>query len=447
MPKITEQSEETVKISKKELKEVTKKPEPEDLKPVLLSTLKTMAGQYFEFSEQLSEVNNGVMAIQITSLVNRFTKGISCGDLLVNTGSVNVKINGIDTVHEFKKSADLTNICRAILTDSLDYLEEVSKKKKSEEVKLEVEKLKKKIEEEPNTLIEDLDEDAYHTGPGVSTSMLKELKKSCKNLDRYLVSKKEPTKDMKLGSALHDLVLRPSLFDSLNYVAPDVSKQSNEGKFIHLLNSVVNFGKRDISAEDLQTITLAKDSLYSHPFASIIISEGVTELSFYCKIKPNGCEREFISRGRTDGIIIKPSKKLIKEFEKHLGDILDNSIIIYDLKLLRDNGDEDEQMGGTFYKTGYHLQAYNNSNLMETLTGRPVVFVFITISKDGTFDVVPAKLDTAAEEVGELEINNLRKKYSNQFLAKGNYRGRTAGIVSVSFPAYVLSKHSLNNFD
>jgi len=84
----------------------------------------------------------------------------------------------------------------------------------------------------------------------LSFSSLKEFAKSPKHYMDYISKPKTPPTDaMKLGSAVHCMILTPELFNDQFAVAPEINKRTNAGKEEWALFASQNEGK-DILAND-----------------------------------------------------------------------------------------------------------------------------------------------------------------------------------------------------
>ena len=62
---------------------------------------------------------------------------------------------------------------------------------------------------ESEAVLYDLPAERYHRAPGVSNSMLKHLARSPAHLQEYLQHPTEQTRDMLMGSVVHQLLLEP----------------------------------------------------------------------------------------------------------------------------------------------------------------------------------------------------------------------------------------------
>lgn len=70
----------------------------------------------------------------------------------------------------------------------------------------------------------DLPNEDYHGGPGVSSTVLKKMKRSPAHCRAYLSSRThKTTKALLLGQAVHEAVLEPDLFKQHYYTPPDIA--------------------------------------------------------------------------------------------------------------------------------------------------------------------------------------------------------------------------------
>lgn len=126
----------------------------------------------------------------------------------------------------------------------------------------------------------DIDNERYHKSLGVSSTTLKKL--LTKTPAHVLFAQNnpiEPTANMKLGTAVHSLVLEPEQFDNDIAVMPEYSgrgstalrdsfKEENEGKTI-------------ITADQFVTAKAMAESVKNHEEAMLLLDGAITESSIY----------------------------------------------------------------------------------------------------------------------------------------------------------------------
>jgi len=145
-----------------------------------------------------------------------------------------------------------------------------------------------------------LDNDDYHTGPGLSHSGLKRLMKSpwhyfavAHEHDRH---ESAPSPQMFAGTLCHCAVLEPNQFDRRYRVGPEVNKNSNAWKEFKAANP----GAEIISAKQREIAFAQASALRAHPIVAELLSCGEPELSLYwrdpatdvlCKCRPDWVHR------------------------------------------------------------------------------------------------------------------------------------------------------------
>lgn len=176
----------------------------------------------------------------------------------------------------------------------------------------------------------------YHTGPGISSSDIKDLVNG--TVEAWLYKKKNPkapTPALILGNAIHTAVLEPDQFSArycLDIDAPVApSRSTTEGKAefkaykewfiqkegIDQMDFTMDadewrarwmkwrhpsFNKIVLSAEDIKTCWAIAESVKNHPMVSQMFAEGESEVTLYwldqetdvlCKCRPDRLNQSF----------------------------------------------------------------------------------------------------------------------------------------------------------
>lgn len=121
----------------------------------------------------------------------------------------------------------------------------------------------------------DIPHDVYHSMRDyVSNSYLSRL-------DKCPAAAKVPQEDtpaMLLGRAVHCYVLEGAEeFDKHFCVAPAVNKRTNGGKAAWAEFCAANPGKDVITADEYQMLIAMREAVYQHPFARMVLAEGLSE--------------------------------------------------------------------------------------------------------------------------------------------------------------------------
>ena len=131
-------------------------------------------------------------------------------------------------------------------------------------------------------IIEDLDEVAYRKMPAISSSLLKEFRKSGKHFLHSMVEKKERTRSMLMGSAFHCLLLEPYKFNKIYKVMPEFGDQrvaKNKAAKKEFMDEFV--GAEFLTPCENETLLSIADSYFLNELASDLLSDVKAEVSLF----------------------------------------------------------------------------------------------------------------------------------------------------------------------
>ncbi len=145
--------------------------------------------------------------------------------------------------------------------------------------------------------------DAYHADTShTSHSMLEVFRDSAKLYhQRFILAEEarpEPTAAMRIGSALHAMILEPDLFGSLFVSAPKCDRRTNAGKATWAAFEAEHGGKTLLKAEEMAIAVAMAESIDDHPEAMRLLGHvpRITEqpirwtdphTGIECKAKPD----------------------------------------------------------------------------------------------------------------------------------------------------------------
>lgn len=92
----------------------------------------------------------------------------------------------------------------------------------------------------------------FLTSRPLSYSSLKEFAKSPSHYVHYVLAKREPSKEMALGSMVHCLILQPDEFSNQFAVTPNLDRRTSEGKAKYAEFVAQSEGKTVVYEDDLQ---------------------------------------------------------------------------------------------------------------------------------------------------------------------------------------------------
>lgn len=131
-------------------------------------------------------------------------------------------------------------------------------------------------------LFKDVDNDAYHAGPGVSSSILREAKKTNAHMKAAMDAPHEPTDPMAFGTAVHVAILEPDLFfksyGTLPENASDLRTKVGKDAFAELKAQ----GLTPLKFKDFERIKRISETVWKSKTAQRLLSgPGANELSGY----------------------------------------------------------------------------------------------------------------------------------------------------------------------
>lgn len=147
----------------------------------------------------------------------------------------------------------------------------------------------------------DLPNAAYHASAGVSSSQLKKL------LDRTPAHLRhgpalEQTESMRLGTAVHTLVLEPQKFEREIVVLPELNlrKKADRQERDALLES--SDGRTLVSAAQFERAQAMAFAVHDHPTASALIEDVIAESSIYWHATDDETGARQLQKVRPDAI-------------------------------------------------------------------------------------------------------------------------------------------------
>lgn len=221
----------------------------------------------------------------------------------------------------------------------------------------------------------------YHAHPAVSKSGLDLIARSPLHYwARYLDPNRmaiEPTAAMRIGTALHTLVLEQDQFESRYVTAPVVDRRTKEGKARWLEFEAEAAGRELITADDRATISRMAEAVWRHPAAAMLLHwQGKAETTHMWTDATTGVE----CKCRPDWLT-------------------NDGNLIVDLKTTEDASPRGFQRSVANYR--YHCQASWYLDGVQASTGhRPDQFIFICVEKKPPFAVGVYAADAEMIQIG-----------------------------------------------
>ena len=249
-------------------------------------------------------------------------------------------------------------------------------------------------------------EDVYHSGPGLNQSMLKGYAKTPAHAKMMMDGMKFSSDAMRLGTACHASVFEPSKFNDEYATGPECDRRTKEGKSTWSTFIDANPGRKLLSLDDAATIRGIVSSLKTHPYFEYISGgHGFPELSYYWESLGNLCKGRFDWITSTDVPLDEGQER-----------------IIFDLKTT-EYGVSKEDCERTIKGLGYHIQA------AWYLTGVPDAnFVFIFAEKKPPYAVTFYQVGPQMREKGHEEVERLLGKHL-ECVAKRSWPSHDGSVI------------------
>ncbi|MDO5686453.1 MAG: PD-(D/E)XK nuclease-like domain-containing protein [Neisseria sp.] len=223
----------------------------------------------------------------------------------------------------------------------------------------------------------------YHAHPAISKSGLDKIAQSPAHYRSSIFEPHIQTDAMVIGSAFHDFVLSPHVFETSYTVLPsDFDGRKKDGK--ELMRIIQESGRIALKHEWFTTIKNMATSVRRHPRAAALLSSGEAEASIFWTDHETGLE----CRCRPDFIHEKG--------------------ILVDLKSTVSASPDDFAKSAANLR--YHVQdAFYSEGYYRAHGKWARGFVFIAVEKTAPFAVACYELDDEARELGRaLFQDNLR---------------------------------------
>jgi hypothetical protein len=229
----------------------------------------------------------------------------------------------------------------------------------------------------------DISIEAYHDAEGFSRTQLLAFNKSPYHFWYEHLSgiaeKKEPTDAMRMGSAIHTLLLQPELFKKEYAILPLLDRRTTKGKETYAAFMEENTGKIILSYEQYEKIISIITNVQRHEIVSNLLHGAQHEQSIFWTDKETGLQFK-----------VRP--------DSWLGNM------IVDLKTAKDSNIH--RFKYTALSNGYYLQAGMIYEACKAI-GKPIeLFTLLVIEKDepnvpSVFTMSDESLDFGVEQFNQ----------------------------------------------
>lgn len=263
-------------------------------------------------------------------------------------------------------------------------------------------------------------EQYHHELDAVSKTELDRIHRSIAHWQYAKANPPESTsKCFETGTALHTLVLTPTLFDKEYTVVPKYDRRTREGKALHEKYAAI--GKPTLSDEDYYVLQAMAASIQAHPAALELLSaKGVAENSFLWVDPITGLQCKCRPDWLTDMVIV-------------------------DLKSCKDASFASFQKEVAAYR--YDVQgAYFSDGVRAVLNDHARDFVLIAVEKEPPYAVAVYKLDEEAIEMGRGLYQKDLQKVSLWKNDPTLWQGYHKDVQKMSLPRWAKNREEVIDF-
>ena len=267
-------------------------------------------------------------------------------------------------------------------------------------------------------IIADLKAEDYFAANGVSKSMLDRLAKSPAHLQAYLSGeKKEPTKQMVLGTLMHLVVFQTHLFKEgkSHWLRPEgMSFTSKEGR---AWKEARGDALPILDAAEFANLQGMSDALSRHPIARVVLQNGLPEVSVFAPHENTGVLR----KGRLDWITRDK----------------DGRSVIVDLKTT-DDAMEFERKSAGFR---YYVQNAYYVDLLKSHGYDDPFFMFLVIEREAPWGIRIVQYESEDVQSGRWEYERGLEQYA-RCAEKNEWPGYSQEIETIRLPAWAKNQRT-----
>jgi hypothetical protein len=249
----------------------------------------------------------------------------------------------------------------------------------------------------------------YHNFPAAGSSSLKNILRSPAH---YLEGLKpsESTPAQEFGTAVHEALLEPNLFEANAVVMPRFEGKGSVGAREEW--RMANHGKRVISADDMERIKAILKSVSSHKTARSLLTGGAAEESYFDQCPETGIVRK-----------VRP-------------DFLRQGHMIVDLKTTEDASPN--AFMRSIAKYHYELSGAYYLDVVSNVMGQNFKdFIIIAVEKKPPYAVAVYRLDDGAIDAGRF-LYQKALRILKRCKETGDYHGYADEVLSLGLPAWAF---------
>jgi len=258
-------------------------------------------------------------------------------------------------------------------------------------------------------MIDDMPASEYHKIEALSASGAKSLLRSPAHFVASKETFREPTPAMRLGTAVHTLILEPHKFEEEIAVMPKFDKRTTVGKKAIEEWESENTGKCIIDAFQYERAKQIAESVREHPFFVERMDNGIAETTLLWEQYGVQCKARLDYRkGNT----------------------------IFDIKTCQDASPEG--FAKQIANFQYHIQAAHYSMGWRRVSGERLErFVFVAVESDFPHMVGIYTLDRNSLTAGQMMMERAAKAYQHVLNGKVE-KNYTSKVVEISIPSWAM---------
>lgn len=253
------------------------------------------------------------------------------------------------------------------------------------------------------------DEKTYREHPALNYSAAKSLLKSPKHFQNALNRKFEPSREMLIGTYVHEAVLEGK-FPSYIVRPADIDLRTKEGKEWKTKNA----GKEIMSPDENSAILNAIAAMRDNADAQYLLK---------------------LCQNREHGIVHKFQDVEIKGRLDAYGNDEAGKPIILDFKTT--SSADPEEFGRKAFGLRYPMQTawYQSLLALELGLDEAPAYFWLTVETQDPFDVVIYQPPEEALEIGRAQMQHCVETYK-ACIASGKWPGYSKGIISLEIPSW-----------
>lgn len=285
-------------------------------------------------------------------------------------------------------------------------------------------------------LIHGLDEDVYHSLPGLSSTGAKKILKSPAHYRHYADNPEPPKQEFDLGSALHTKVLGVGADITIYPDGKGDEEFTFEGQALNNVLSATGArgskackafedesrakGLIPVKRAEARVVDLMAESVLSNPTARALIEGGEPEVSMFA----------------TDPATVVYMRGRIDSLGRRMGDVKTTS------------GEASEAgFARQVFNLGYHVQFGHYEHLYELITGDTIPWLFIVVETSAPFLTGVHVLSEDAQRIGREAAKLARHRYAEcvETGVWGGYTTRNGSPIGViDVPMYAVYDYQDN---